>query len=266
MKKRDIAAVVVANVKVAPGFNRMTLACAGVRFLPGQFFQIQVPGHTLRRPFAAGSSDESGFSFVYQIVGEGTRDMTALRKGDAVQVLAPLGNGYKLPRKGTAAILVGGGCGTPSLCILAAALRERGVAVHAVIGARSACSLLEATTLRKLCDSLTLATDDGSKGFHGNVVQAVLDKVLPAVCKGEAPAKKKVEFFACGPHPMLKGLAALADDLGIQCQVSLEERMACGFGACMGCAVAVKADNADGFVYRRVCHDGPVFDATELCW
>lgn len=262
--KKDYTVTVVANVSVAPGFYRMVLTCPGVAFKPGQFFQIAVPGHTLRRPFAAGSCDAEGFSFVYQLVGEGTRALAELKKGAQTRVLAPLGNGYTLPRKGVAAVLVGGGCGTPSLVILAAALRARGNAVHSVIGARSACSLLEAANLRKLSDSLTLATDDGSKGFHGNAVEAVMDKVLPAVDKN-SPGNR-VEFFACGPLPMLKGLSALADDLGIACQVSLEERMACGFGACMGCAVAVKADNADGFVYKRVCHDGPVFNALDLCW
>lgn len=261
MKKKDLSVTVRANREIAPAFYLMTLDCPGLRFKPGQFFQISAPGRTLRRPFAACDADESGFSFVYQLVGEGTHALAQMRKGQTAQVLAPLGNSYALPRKGTAAILVGGGCGTPSLHLLAQELQARGNAVHTVVGARSACSLLAVSQLRKVSTTITPATDDGSTGFHGNAVEAVRDYVLP-----KAGAGQRVEFFACGPHPMLKGLAMLAEELEIKCQVSLEEKMACGFGACMGCAVRVRADNADGYAYKRVCHDGPVFDAQDLLW
>ena len=257
--KQDFEVNVLSNTEAADGFWKMKVYSPGVKFAPGQFFQISVPGHSLRRPFAPCEADEKSFSFVYQIVGEGTKDLSKMTGGDSARVIAPLGNGFKLPSSETTAILVGGGCGTPSLCILAAELKRHGNTVLSVVGARSACTLLETANLRYLSTRLFMATDDGTIGFSGNAVDCIRKEVLPQT-------KGPVEFFACGPTPMLKALSLLAAEEDVPCQVSLEERMACGFGACMGCAVKVKADNDDGFVYRRVCHEGPVFYATELVW
>lgn len=262
----DRPAAVKANAEVAPGFWRMEVVCPDIAraFSPGQFFQFRVDptgnAPLLRRPFAPSEIYEDGFAFVYAVVGDGTEAMTRLSDGATVQILGPLGNGYTLPDAGSRAVLVGGGCGTPSLRYLADILAARDVDVYTVIGARTACTLLEEPALRELSVMIAVATDDGSAGVHGHAVDAariLLNEVEP----DPAPA-----FYACGPEPMLKGLAALAAERNLSCQVSLEERMACGFGACMGCAVAVKADNEDGFVYKRVCHDGPVFDSRELVW
>lgn len=264
--KRDEAAVVRANREVAPGFFKMTLDCpaAGAAFKPGQFFQLRLHeeggARLLRRPFAPSETHDGGFSFIYAVVGGGTAEMSRLKKGAPVRVLAPLGNGYRLPRTGSRALLVGGGCGTPSLRLLGERLAERGVEVFAVIGSRSSCTLLEKQPLKRISTLLAVATDDGSEGLHGHAVEAA--RLLLAEI-GKKPAPK---VFGCGPYAMLKGLAGLCAEAGLECQVSLEERMACGFGACMGCAVPVRADNPEGFVYRRVCHDGPVFDARELVW
>jgi len=261
----DLAAEVVAHRVVAPGFKRMELALPrAVRFAPGQFFQLLVhPGREaplLRRPFAPSEVAERSFAFVYAVVGRGTEALAALRAGASVRVLAPLGTGWTLPARGGRAVLVGGGCGTPSLRVLAEALLRRKVEVHGVIGARSACALLEERAFARLCRKLEVATDDGSKGLRGHAVAAAT-RLLDSLGPGAAP-----RLYACGPHPMLRGLAGLAAERGLFCEVSLEERMACGFGACMGCAVRVRADNEDGFVYRRVCHDGPVFAAADLLW
>jgi dihydroorotate dehydrogenase electron transfer subunit len=266
VKKIDEAVTVKSNREVAPGFWKMTLVAPELakRFKPGQFFQIRISpeGNSplLRRPFAPSEITKDGFAFVYAVVGEGTDVMSKMKKGASAEVLGPLGNGYKLPRKGSRAILVGGGCGTPSLRFMGEVLESRGVEVYSVIGARSACTLLEKNALRKISSIIATATDDGSEGLRGNAVMAA-SVLLAEIPDGPAP-----HIFACGPHPMLKGLATLAAEKGLDCQVSLEERMACGFGACMGCAVALKADNEDGFVYKRVCHDGPVFDSRELVW
>jgi len=214
----------------------------------------------LRRPFAPSEITRSGFAFVYAVVGQGTEAMTRLANGATAQVLGPLGNGYALPKQGGRAVLVGGGCGTPSLRRLGEVLAGRGIEVFSVVGARTACTLLEEKALKRVSAMLAVSTDDGSKGFHGNAVDAtrvLLDEIGP---------RPRPVLYACGPHAMLKGLAALAAERKLRCQVSLEERMACGFGACMGCVVAVKAANEDGFVYQRVCHDGPVFDAAEIVW
>jgi dihydroorotate dehydrogenase electron transfer subunit len=259
MKKRDYNCVVISNKKVAPDFYKMKLSCEKIAFKPGQFFQITAPGSLLRRPFAASECDGKSFSYTYQIVGDGTDALQKMRKGDSTKVLAPLGNGYTLPKKSTRAILVGGGCGTPSLCLLASALKEKGIETYSIIGARSSCSLLEKNTLKKLTKGQVISTDDGSEGIKGHAVMAV-EKLLNKI------GEERIEFFACGPHPMLAGLAKFAESKNIKCQVSLEEKMACGFGACMGCAVKVRAENSVGFKYLRVCHDGPVFNATDLIW
>lgn len=264
--KLDRPALVKANAQVAQGFYRMELACPEVAKLmqPGQFFQLRIDPRggalLLRRPFAPSEVTPGGFAFVYAVVGEGTEEMTRIDAGAEVQILGPLGNGYALPEAGSRALLVGGGCGTPSLRFLANALTDRGVDVYTVIGARSACTLLEEPALRELSVMIAVATDDGTAGVHGHAVDAA------RILLNEIEPEPKPALFACGPHPMLNGLATLAEERDFSCQVSLEERMACGFGACMGCAVAVRAENEDGFVYKRVCYDGPVFDSRELVW
>lgn len=259
MKKKDFECTVVSNKEVAPSFYKMKLSCSKINFKPGQFFQITAPGSLLRRPFAASECDGNSFSFTYQIVGEGTEALASMKKGDSSMVLAPLGNSYTLPKKGSKAVLVGGGCGTPSLCLLANELKKKGIQTYSIIGSRSSCTLLEKNALKKLSKKQIVSTDDGSEGIKGHAVMAV-EKLLETI------GTEKVEFFACGPHPMLKGLAQYAEKNNLKCQVSLEERMACGFGACMGCAVKIKDDNPEGFKYKRVCHEGPIFDSTELIW
>ncbi len=265
-KKIDEPATIRDNLEIAPGFWRMSLAAPrlGASFRPGQFFQLQIetPGLTplLRRPFAPAEYDATGFTFVYAVVGEGTQRMSGLEPGARVAVLGPLGQGYILPAPGGRALLVGGGCGVPSLRPLAAALAAQRTEVYAAVGARTACAVLEKEELKRHAMLLALATDDGSTGHHGHAVdaaEALLDGLDGAV---------RPTVYGCGPWPMLRGLAALCAERGLNCQVSLEERMACGFGACMGCAVAVEADNSDGYVYKRVCADGPVFPAEAIVW
>jgi 2-polyprenylphenol hydroxylase and related flavodoxin oxidoreductases len=256
--KRDVLAAVLTNEMIAPDFYKMRVRAPDLAgaFSPGQFFQMRldagVNGFFLRRPFAPSAYTEDGFEFVYRLTGDGTASMTSLSYGDSFFVLAPLGNSYSLPAAGTSALLIGGGCGAPSIVPLAKALKEREVRVTVVIGARTAGMLLECDAFGRIADRVVVATDDGSLGCKGTVVDAyALEKV-----------ERPDGIFACGPTPMLRAAAGLAERLGISAQVSLEERMACGFGACMGCAVPVKA--ANGTVYRRVCHDGPIFDAARL--
>ncbi len=259
--KIDAPAEVAENVETAPGFRRMRLRCPALAgaFRPGQFFQLRVGGGDLflRRPFAPSEYTADGLVFVYALAGKGTERMAALSPGDRVSVLAPLGNGYSVPPGVRSALLVGGGCGGPSLAPLAESLRASGVRTTAVLGARTAATLLERGLFERAADRLVLATDDGSLGVRGTVVDAY---------RRGGSAEPVDAVYACGPVPMLRAVGALARELGVrQCEVSLEERMACGFGACMGCVVAVRAEEG-GFAYRRVCHDGPVFNAEALAW
>ncbi len=263
--KLDAEAEILENVQAAPGFYRMRLRAPelGCAFRPGQFFQFRVGdpaagGPFLRRPFAPSETGPGGLTFVYAVVGDGTRRMTALPAGARARILAPLGNAYTLLPAGAGALLLGGGCGAPSLAPLAKTLREGGVAVTALVAARTSAMLLEQETFAKAADRLFLATDDGSAGCRGTAIDALRGEAAKAV-------EKVDRIYACGPLPMLRAAAALAAERGLACEVSLEERMACGFGACVGCAVPV-LDGRGGFAYRRVCHEGPVFEARTLAW
>ncbi|MCC8189982.1 MAG: chorismate mutase [Planctomycetes bacterium] len=263
--KRDCRAEIIDNLPVAPGFRRIRLRVpelAGV-FAPGQFFQLRLDAGTgvpfLRRPFAPSDYTADGLAFVYAVVGDGTERLARLPAGTEVSVLAPLGTGYDLLPSGRA-LVIGGGCGGPSLCPLVDLLGRRGVETTVILGARTADALLEADRFAALAHRLVIATDDGSRGCPGTCVDAYHQEA-------GAAGGKPDRIYACGPLPMLRAAADLAAALGVECQVSLEERMACGFGACMGCAVPVRQlDAPDGFVYRRVCQEGPVFSADDLAW
>ncbi len=264
--KRDAHAEVLDNAPVVPGVHRMVLALPGAAgaFRPGQFFQARVfpdgLDPLLRRPFSPSELGEDRLTFVYQVVGRGTRALAALHRGDRVDVLYPLGRGYTLPEKGGGALLVGGGCGSPTLAVLARALRKAGCSVRAALGAQSACSLLEVPALRALADRVALATDDTSAGEARTAVDAAA-RILDAL---DAPPAR---VYGCGPEPMLRALADLTAARGLPCEVSLEARMACGFGACMGCVVRVRDPRApEGTAYERVCQDGPVFDVQRIVW
>lgn len=264
--KIDFPVTITENKEIAPGFYSMRLVIAEmpVKFDPGQFFQLRISEAgvdaktLLRRPFAPSQYYPDGLAFTYAITGTGTSQMKEKPKGSTARVLGPLGRGYRLPEKDVTAILVGGGCGAPSLRPLAQELRTRGNRIMAVIGARTADLLLEKDGIGSLADDFILATDDGSEGYKGSVVGALEQ----ALSTGRQSAR--IELFACGPHPMLKALAKFAMVHATACQISLEERMACGFGACMGCVVSTAEEK--GMVYKKVCSDGPVFDATAILW
>lgn len=262
--KRDIAGTVIENAESAPGFFRMRIRAgefAGA-FLPGQFFQLRLGGEGsgffLRRPFAPSEYLEDGFAFQYALVGSGTRMMSSMRPGTAVGVLAPLGNAYTLLPSGKNALVAGGGCGAPSLAPLARKLRENGVRVTVLLGARTASALLDSRAFREAADKLIVATDDGTEGCRGTIADA---------CRVERENIGSFDrLYACGPLPMLRAAARIAEENGADCEVSLEERMACGFGACMGCVVPTIQDAGADTAYKRVCHDGPVFNAGVLAW
>jgi dihydroorotate dehydrogenase electron transfer subunit len=261
--KRDRTVAVTGNQEIAPGFFRMRLALPSANrvFSPGQFFQLAVGTGTtapfLRRPFAPAELSPESFAFVYAVVGEGTRLMSRLRPGDRVGLLAPLGKGYARPVSGSRVVLAGGGGGGPSLGPLAAALRENGTEVISILGARTAGRLVGGDSLEPGSHRLVSCTDDGSAGFAGTAA----DALAAEIAGGRVDA-----VFACGPAPMLKAVARITAAKNIPCQVSMEERMACGFGACVGCVVEMLLPDGKGTKYGRVCHDGPVFDAGTIVW
>lgn len=212
----------------------------------GQFVHLRAQGFSLRRPISVCDFEEDRMRLVFQTRGAGTAALAALEEGALLDVLGPLGNGFpKLPPQAKV-ILVGGGIGTPPMLALA---RRYGKKATALLGFRGRDAVILEKDFAACCDT-QIATDDGSYAYHGFVTQ-LLQKRL----KSGADM-----IFACGPMGMLKGVVALAES--IPCKVSLEERMACGVGACLVCACKTVRDGKE--IFSHVCSDGPVFDSGEV--
>jgi len=229
---------------------------------PGQFVMLAMNDSIdpfLRRPFGIAGIDRDGgaIRLIYQVVGRGTGDMSGWEPGRRIDLLGPLGNGFTWDERLRRAILVGGGMGIAPLLPLAEALRACDVEVDVFIGARSMDLLLGQDTFSKYGCQVHFATEDGSGGVTGFVTLPLEEHLRKHV--SVAPM---CTLFACGPTPLLKAVAGLCDTYKIEAQLSLEERMGCGFGACMGCSVQVMP--AEGAaVNKRVCCEGPVFSAAE---
>ncbi len=216
--------------------------------LPGQFAQIRLPGHTLRRPISiCGIDKERGMlRFVFQIRGGGTAELAECEPGDELEILAPLGWGFPID-KTKRTLLIGGGIGVPPLLGCAAGLREKAAAC---LGFRNRDAVILEEDFKGLGARVSIATDDGSYGHKGLVT-------------GLAEKEDFDVIFACGPTPMLKAAKALGESRGVPCFLSLEERMACGIGACLGCATPLLGEDGAPY-FGHVCKDGPVFDSRRV--
>lgn len=238
----------------APG-----IAAAAV---PGQFVHLRVPGlddRVLRRPFSIYRVKGDELLLLYKTVGTGTRAMNALKAGDALSVMGPLGRGFPLDRPGSVPLLVGGGYGAAPLSFLAERLPRPGVVF---LGGRRAADVLCLDDFKRLGWEAKIATEDGSLGEKG-LVTGVLDRWLDARPAG-APAG---EIYACGPDGLLKALAGRAADRGLTAWLSMDRHMGCGAGVCLACVIRVKRpDGNGGEIWARVCKEGPVFESRELVW
>lgn len=227
--------------------------------VPGQFVMVRTADGTdplLRRPFSICRTDDRRIcGILYRVVGRGTKILSLARPGEALSVLGPLGSGFQLPNPGTNALLVAGGIGLAPLVFLFHRLdrTEREI----LLGYRSREERIPLGPLGLEGTSLSLATDDGSEGTKGLVTDLLEAKLQREGGRGRM-------IYACGPQPMLKEVAALTGKAGIPCQISLETSMACGLGACQGCAVS--AAHGQGREYFHVCQDGPVFYAEAMDW
>lgn len=221
---------------------------------PGQFVHIRCgEGLLLRRPISVCSCMEDEpddlLSIVFEVRGEGTRWLAGRELGDSLDVLGLAGNGFDLKPEGRY-LLVGGGIGIPPMLGCA---QYTGGRATAILGGRSRDKIILEDFFREDCAKVLCATDDGSLGHHGFV---------DALVRRELSEDRGYDgVLACGPKPMLRNVAKVAEELGIPCQVSMEERMGCGVGACLVCA----CDMADGS-RKHVCKDGPVFDSREVDW
>ena len=249
---------VIENEPSAPDIWPMRCASPGLAasIVPGQFFNMRVPGdatHILRLPFSwsVKDADAGWVEFAYLLVGEGTRRMTQMRAGCESDLVGPLGNGWAVPDGIGRALVVGGGSGVVPTVPLVGMLAQKGVACDYVEGARSSSLVIYEDAIQKTGAVFHVSTDDGTRGTHGFTTD-VASKLLKDVAYDVV--------YACGPTPMMRGIAALAKEAGVACQVSMEKLMACGFGACTTCLV----DTVDG--RHSVCKDGPVFDALEVLW
>ena len=264
--------MVVSNVEVSPCYYRMRMTAPLdlLQALPGQFLMLKVNDAIdplLRRPFGffdagsflpeySGSGIQAYAEILYKVVGKGTRMLAALHHGDLLDLLAPLGKGFDLGAPGEEKLLVGGGVGLAPLYYLAKKLVDRGDKVRLFAGGRNRDDILCITEFERLGVETYVSTDDGTLGESGLVTE-VLERHL-------APSGMRI--FACGPTPMLRAVALMAQGHGVPCQVSMEAYMACGVGACLGCVMKGANHSDQTPDYRCVCKDGPVFDSFELQW
>ncbi|MCK4291578.1 MAG: dihydroorotate dehydrogenase electron transfer subunit [Planctomycetes bacterium] len=270
-------------------------------FGPGQFVQLDVSGAALppveripdeladaarreillRRPFSftdvTREGDKTVADLLYCVVGPATLRMTTFKAGDSVSVVGPLGNGFSVPEGKKKAFLVFGGMGTAPMQHLAKVLawdeKERDIEVVAFAGAKSVHALPFEGRMDEISQQLgfsirefakytiesMVATDDGSSGFHGPVTDCFLEWL-----KENKPSVEEAIIYSCGPEAMLGKVAEIAKERNIDCQVSLERRMACGIGVCQSCAVECRVEGSSETVYKMCCEDGPVFDAREV--
>lgn len=221
----------------------------------GQFLHIKCgEGNLLRRPISICDKTADGeMRIVFEAKGEGTRWLSARKAGDALDVLGPLGRGFNLAKAGEHPVFIGGGIGVPPMLLAAKEAAAMGAHSEIIAGFRTKNAVILEEECRTIGDSY-IATDDGSYGTHGFVTD---------VLKSNLKEKKYTAVYCCGPRGMLRALAETAKANGIYCQVSMEERMGCGVGACLVCACKVKSQDKD-FDLKHVCKDGPVFDAEEV--
>lgn len=219
---------------------------------PGQFVNIKSGDGSLpllRRPFSISNIEQDNVELLFNVIGQGTRMMAAKRPGDEIDVLGPLGVPFNYKGNFETAIMVGGGLGVAPFPFLTEKLRSEEKNILTIIGARTANQLVP-----QHLENIQYATDDGSQGFHGNVVQ-FLEKYLTQ------HSVSKPKIFGCGPTNMLQALSVLAKRSNLECEISLEGDMACGLGLCQGCPV----ERADGKKkYALVCVEGPTFNCNDI--
>ena len=210
----------------------------------GQFVNIQLDGLYLRRPISVFDCEEGMLSIIYKVVGKGTEKMTTLPVGTELDILTGLGNGYDLEKVGEKPVLVGGGVGVPPMYYLAKKLIEAGKRPKIVVGFNTESEIFGVEFFEELGLNVTVTTVDGSRGIKGFVTNALETLDYDYIC-------------TCGPEPMLRALYRATECSG---QYSFEERMGCGFGACMGCSCKTVTG------YKRICKDGPILEKEEILW
>lgn len=236
---------VISNERIAKSVYKMVLGGDSTSITSaGQFVNIKLDGFYLRRPISVCDCTDDTLTIIYKTVGKGTEYMATLKSGQTLDILLPLGNGYNLDNGAVRPLILGGGVGVPPLYNLARRLIANGASVTAVLGFNTADEVFYADEFSALGVNVIVTTADGSVGEKGFVTD-VMDKI------------DYDYVYCCGPEPMLKAVYNKSQTSG---QFSFEERMGCGFGACMGCSCKTKYGN------KRICKDGPVLTKEEIIW
>jgi len=235
---------IAENVPIAKNVYRMRLESPDLeQQKPGGFVNIRLDGLFLRRPISVYDSKPGCLTILYKVVGKGTEQLAGMKPGETLDVLTGLGNGYDLSKSGDTPLLLGGGVGVPPLYLLAKQLIAQGKKVRAVLGFNTAEEGFGEAEFKALGCAVTVTTADGSSGVKGFVTDALPESYS--------------YFYTCGPEPMLRAVYRATKTAG---QFSFEERMGCGFGACMGCSCKTITG------YKRICREGPVLEKEEILW
>ena len=253
---------ITSTQQLSPSVFRFFLQCPQIADAaqPGQFINIKISDGfepLWRRPFSIHSIDRSAglISILFAVVGVGTAALAAKKAGETLNILGALGNSFREAESGTTPLLVAGGLGVAPLYFQAEALLGNGIAPLVLFGVRSEDELYCVEELETRSIEVRVATEDGSRGFRGQIT-GLLEKIL-----SERTEDAATQVFSCGPMPMLAAVADMCRRFGVPGQVSLETIMACGFGACQGCAVPARGETNK---YLLTCTDGPVFDISEV--
>ena len=242
---KQVLLTIEENAPVAWDVYRMVLAGdVSAVTAPGQFLNLALAGRYLRRPISVCDCDSRSVTILYKVVGKGTAQMADMSAGERLDVLTGLGNGFDVSAARGHTLLIGGGIGAAPLYWLARELKARGRETTAVLGYNSAQDIYYKNEFAALCDRVVIATADGSEGVKGFVTDAMAGLSCDY-------------FYTCGPEPMLKAVYKASESDG---EFSFEERMGCGFGACMGCSCKTITG------YKRICRDGPVLRKGEIAW
>ncbi len=233
-----------SNTALNASVYKMTLSGDVGECVPGGFVNIALSGKFLRRPISVCDAGEGLLTIIYKAVGHGTEQLAKMQAGQTLDILTGLGNGYDLEKSGNSPLLIGGGVGVPPMYMLAKKLIERGKKVSVVLGFNTSGEIFYEDEFRALGADVTVTTVDGSYGVRGFVTDAMGDISYSHV-------------YTCGPEPMLRAVYKACRTSG---QFSFEERMGCGFGACMGCSCKTVTG------YKRICKDGPVLMKEEILW
>lgn len=236
---------ILSNTEIAPAVYKIVLkGDTSPITATGQFVNIKLDGFYLRRPISICDFDTETLTLIYKVVGGGTEALSRMQKGESLDLLLSLGNGFDTSKSGQNPLIIGGGVGVPPLYALCKRLIDEGKKPSVILGFNTKSEIFYEDEFKKLGAEVTVCTADGSYGVKGFVTAAMENKDYSY-------------FYTCGPLPMFKAIESVAKTSG---QYSFEERMGCGFGACMGCTCKTKYGN------KRICKDGPVLEREEIVW